>query len=250
MNSRWIRLGLSILGIGGVGLTSWVSIKCHEKAKKKTEKKEKLIAYLPAIGCGVGTAACILGSNHLSDKEIAALTASCGYLAASRDKIKAAIERRFGKDALMDITSEANVKQIKEEKTKAKDVSSVVRPKKNLPSGHGMLKCYESYSGKYFYSTLEDVKEAENEVNRRVRNGECVTLNDFYKLLGINGTTFGDTFEWEPSQVYINIDEHAGSEIDEDEDPIAFENSLVEDDFTGETVLIIDVYTYPIEVIP
>ena len=98
INTRWVRLGLSLVGVAGVGVTSVLSVKCHEKAKDKTEKKEKLAAYIPAIASGVLTSACILGSHKLSSKQIAALTASCGYLAANRKKFEEVVQKNFGKE--------------------------------------------------------------------------------------------------------------------------------------------------------
>ena len=102
LNKRMITMGLSLLGVAGVGVTSLVSIKCHEKAKTKTTKKEKMIAYAPAIGVGVAASACILGSHYIDAKEIAALTATCGYLASNKQKIEGFIKEKFGSKKLLE----------------------------------------------------------------------------------------------------------------------------------------------------
>lgn len=242
MNSRWISLGLSLFGVGGVGLTSYLAIKGHEESKDKTDKKEKLLAYKWAILSGVGTSACILGSHHVSSKEIAALTASCTYLAANRDKIEKKIKEKFGEEKLHEIKTDIGVDTVKEKKSKeiaTTDTKKMLPRKSSVEwTGNGPLKCFEGYSGRYFYSTLEKVKEAEMKLNNRLHDGEYVCLNDFYELLGMAKTHFGNTFGWPASEDYYDI------HLDE---PITFENTIVEDDFTGEPVLIIDVYTYPIE---
>lgn len=242
MNSRWISLGLSLLGVGGVGLTSWLAIKGHEEAKDKTDKKEKLLAYKWAILSGVGTSACILWSHHVSSKEIAALTASCTYLAANRDKIEKKIKEKFGEEKLREIKTDVGVDTVKEKKSKeiaTTDTKKMLPRKSSVEwTGNGPLKCFEGYSGRYFYSTLEKVKEAEMKLNNKLHDGEYVCLNDFYELLGMAKTHFGNTFGWPANEEYYDIS------LDE---PISFENTIVEDDFTGEPVLIIDVYTYPME---
>lgn len=242
MNSRWISLGLSLLGVGGVGLTSYLAIKGHEEAKDKTDKKEKLLAYKWAILSGVGTSACILGSHHVSSKEIAALTASCTYLAANRDKIEKKIKEKFGEEKLHEIKTDIGVDTVKEKKSKeiaTTDTKKMLPRKSSVEwTGNGPLKCFEGYSGRYFYSTLEKVKEAEMKLNNKLHDGEYVCLNDFYELLGMSKTHFGNTFGWPANEEYYDISL---------EEPISFENTIVEDDFTGEPVLIIDVYTYPIE---
>ena len=180
MNTRWISLGLSLLGIGGVGLTSYISIRCHEKAKEKTETKDKILAYAPAVISGVGTSVCILGSHRANRKEIAALTASCTYLAANRDKIEKKIKEHFGQEKLQEVKQEVGIEMSRERKT--------TQTKKLIPrtssiewTGNGPLKCFEGYSGRYFYSTLEKVKEAEKKLNNRLHDGEYVCLNDFYE---------------------------------------------------------------------
>lgn len=239
---RWVSLGLSLLGVGGVGLTSWLSIKCHEKAKGVEDKKEKVKAYIPAIISGVGTSACILGSHHVSAKEIAALTASCTYLAANRDKIEKKIKEKYGEEKLHEIKNVVAIDSIKENKPKelvTTDTKKMLPRKSSIEwTGNGPLKCFEGYSGRYFYSTLEKVKEAEKTLNNKLHDGEYVCLNDFYELLGIAKTHFGNTFGWPANEEYYDI---------QLEEPINFENTLVEDDFDGEPVLIIDLYTYPME---
>ena len=96
MNSRWISLGLSLLGVGGVGLTSWLAIKGHDEAKDKTDKKEKLLAYKWAILSYVGTSACILGSHHVSSKEIAALIEKESGIAVDKKKLVVDTIKNFG----------------------------------------------------------------------------------------------------------------------------------------------------------
>ena len=244
LNPRIISLALSLIGVGGVGVTSWLSIKCHEKAKDKTEKKDKAICYIPAIGSGLVTAGCILGSHHVSSKEIAALTATAGYLTANRDKIKKKLEEVVGTEKAKEIETQAAVEAAKENKQLEKKTNP---PKKTIAhgesiewTGKGPLKCLEGYSGRYFYSTLEAVKDAQKKLNNRLHCGEYVCLNDLYELYGITKTHFGHQFGWPSNSDFI-------CNVDEDEEPIEFENTIVQDDFTGETILLIDIHTYPME---
>ena len=68
INTKLIRLGLCVLGNLGVPLTSYISIKCHEKAKNAKTKKEKLKCYIPAIVSGAATIGCNVGSYHAGSK--------------------------------------------------------------------------------------------------------------------------------------------------------------------------------------
>ena len=227
INRSIIRLGLTIIGILGVPVTSYISIKCHEKAEKAETKQDKLKAYIPAIISGAVTTGSIAGSHKLSNKEIAALTATATYAITNRN----VLEEKLGK--YVD-TNEA--KQIKQEVAKI-----ATNEKSNRPTieatNKGCLKVLEGYSGRWFYSSMEAVIEAEKELNKHLKNGEYVCMNDFYRWLGIAETHFGDQFGWVPNETYYDY------KID---DPIMFENTLVDDE-NGDPLLLIDIYTYPME---
>lgn len=227
INRSIIRLGLTIIGILGVPVTSYISIKCHEKAEKAETKHDKLKAYIPAIISGAVTTGSIAGSHKLSNKEIAALTATATYAITNRNTL----EEKLGK--YVD-TNEA--KQIKNEVAKI-----ATNEKSNKPtietSGKGSLKVLEGYSGRWFYSTMAAVIEAENKLNDRLKNGESVSMNDFYRWLGIAATSFGEQWGWVPDENYYNY---------KCDDPVMFENTLVDDE-DGDPLLLISIYTYPME---
>ena len=188
MNNRWITLGLSLLGVGGVGLTSWLSVKCYEKAKTKKDKKEKLIAYAPAIVSGLGTSACILGSHHISNKEIAALTASCAYLASNREKIESKIKEKFGQEKLQ---------EVKKEVGKELTVTDQSSSRKGIcyeKTGKGNVRFLSYDQGRYFLSSLDEVQKADRMINHMCSKGIIPTWNDYYDLLGIQNTRWGEEY--------------------------------------------------------
>lgn len=228
INRNLIRLGLTILGVIGVPVTSYLSVKCHEKAKDAETKSDKLKAYLPAIISGTVTTGSIIGSHRMSSKEIAALTATATYAITNRNKL----EEELGK--YVD-TKEA--KQIKTEVAKLASGNEKSAGPSFETTGKGSLKVLEGYSGRWFYSSIEAVTEAEKKLNNRLKSGDYVCMNDFYSWLGIATTHFGDQWGWAPNEDYYDYT------ID---DPIEFENTLVDDE-NGEPLLIIDIFTYPME---
>ncbi len=231
INRRIITLTLSLLGVVGVGGTAVVAIKCHDKVKDEPDKKKKLLGYAPAIATGVATGACIMGSHYISAKEIAALTASCAYLASNRDKILTQVREKYGDDAVQEIQ-----KEVAAEKVEAKPESKcndIIQTSKH----GGRVKFVEFYLGREFYSTLEQVEQAERDLNWTFHNGEYVCMNDFYRLLGLTYTRAGDDFGWPANEDYYSYELN---------DPIIFENILAEDE-NGEPFYIIDIRTFPIE---
>lgn len=187
MNSRWISLGLSLLGIGGVGLTSYLAIKGHEEGKDKTDKKEKILAYKWAILSGVGTSACILGSHHVSSKEIAALTASCTYLATNRDKIMKAVKNKLGTEEQKKLIAETGTDMVR------RNPDSVSYSRRYERTGNGNERFLIWETGRYFMSDRNSVHEAEKKLNNEFfKRGRLATWNDFYAQLKIRPDEYGD----------------------------------------------------------
>ncbi len=185
INTRWVRLGLSIIGCAGVGVTSWLSVKCHEKAKDKKEKKEKLIAYAPAIASGVLSSACILGSHHLSSREIATLTASCGYLAANRKKIMSKVRDQLGDEKAKAIRNEAAKEVLKEENGFSDNALYE-------HTGKGKQKFMFFDQERCFLSSMPAVIDADRKFNHDISMGLVPTWNDYFKYLHIHPSKDGE----------------------------------------------------------
>ena len=232
--NKW-TLGLTIVGVAGVGLTSYLSVKCSKKADQETETKRKVLAYVPAIASGIITCGSIVASHHISTKEIVALTATCGYLASYRDKIENKVKERFGEDTLHDLRQQTAIEMTKEKKFPANEEHH--RAISIEDSGHGNVHFVEYYLGREFYSSLEAVEKAEKELNYRFHNGQYVCMNDFYELLGIRKSRAGWEFGWPANDDYIDYNL---------ENPIQFENILGEDE-DGSLLYMIDIRTSPLD---
>lgn len=226
INRRTVSLILSIMGVLGVGTTSYLSVRCSKKADTKETKKEKIIAYAPAIISGVVTSGCIIGSHHVSSKEIAALTASCGYLAANRDKIEKAVKEKFGDEKAKEIHQEAAVKAMTTHKNDYIEVT-----------GYGDTLFGEYYFGRKFFCSLERVEWAEKQMNYRFHNGEYVSMNDFYEMLNLEQTRAGSEFGWPANEDFYDYNM---------ETPIEFEHVYGEDE-NGNPMIMIDIRTSPME---
>lgn len=66
--------------------------------------------------------------------------------------------------------------------------------------------CYDAISGRYFKSDRDTINRAVNELNRQMRDGMYVTLNEFYYALGLDGTKLGDDLGWNIEKGYIELD--------------------------------------------
>lgn len=224
-NKNTLRLVLTIFGVVGVPLTSWISVKCSEKAKDETTTKGKVKRYIPAIISGAATTASIIGSHRVSSKEIAALTATASFAVANRDKLEEAVKPYISKEEV------AKLKEASVEETNKIHKSQTIEW-----TGRGKIKVLEGFSGRLFYSSLEAVKLAEEKLCKALNNGIYISLNDFYSYLGIQQTDFGRDYGWAP------VDEWYARWFEDN--PIGFDNTFVEDE-DGSPMIVISMEALP-----
>lgn len=153
----------------------------------KTEKA-KLVwhLYLPPIASGVLTVTCIIVANKISSRKIAALTIAGGISERALQEYKEKVLEKFG---------------VKEEE-KVRDEIAQDRVNKFPPSsqvmitGSGDVLCYDMLTGRYFHSTMEDLKRAENKVNYELIHYMSCSLTHFYDEIGLPPTVYSDTHGW------------------------------------------------------
>lgn len=184
--------------VGGIGVvaTAVVAAKDTPKAmqiiEKKTEEKgedlttiEKIKVagpvYIPAVVIGVSTLACIFGANTLNKRTQASLMSAYALLNSSYNEYKNKVEELYGEGA------DARVKgEVARDKYNADDISR----------DDEKLLFYDYFSERYFESTMEEVMQAEYEINRELHTKDYAYVNEFYDLLGLDHIDPGWTLGW------------------------------------------------------
>lgn len=77
---------------------------------------------------------------------------------------------------------------------------------KNPPSSeivilNGNVLCYDSYSGRYFESSMDAIQKAENTVNFKIINEMYASLSDFYEELGVEPTEHSELVGWNQEEL-------------------------------------------------
>lgn len=132
--------------------------------------------YIPAVVLGAGTIGCIIGSNMLSRKEIASLSAAYMALGKTYQEYRRQVTERIGSEAEADILEKSKVEEPAEEDKQ--------------------LLCYEPFSNRYFHATEAELYDAFYQVNRDFNlNGE-VSINNLYSYLGLDYLPEKDDVGW------------------------------------------------------
>lgn len=165
----------------------------NRSPKERVYERTKLVwkLYIPTATSAATTIACIIGANRVElKKTIAAQTAlavSQQVYSDYRDKV---IEE-FGErkdQAIRDKIADDRVNKT----APGKDV---------IISGSGNVLCCELFSGRYFNSDMETLKKARNDINQKVLVHDYATLDDFYYLVGLLGTTYSGQLGWKSSRL-------------------------------------------------
>lgn len=188
--------------VGGVGViaTSVMAVKATPKAMRlleeaKQEKGENLTklevikvagpAYIPSVLIGVSTIACIFGANALNKQQQAALVSAYALLDNSYKDYKKKVEELYGENANADIANAI-----------AKDKHDGLEE----PEDDKEL-FYDSFSGRYFRANKNVITNAEFQLNRDLARHGGVYLNEYFDVLGLPETDYGDYLGW--STCYI-----------------------------------------------
>ena len=194
---------LTGLGAAGVVVTAVFSVKATPKALQAIENKKKELHtdklsvkdtikcswkyYVPAGLSGAASIACILGANAVNAKRYGALVAAYKLSETAITEYREKVEQTIGKE---------KEQQIRETVMRDKIAQNPPSSSEIIKTGKGDTLCYDNTCGRYFYSSKIEIENITNELNRKMNNGEEISLNDFYSELGLYPTDVGSTIGW------------------------------------------------------
>lgn len=206
-NSHHILTGLALLGVGAsVALSVRADRIMHEwdiDEFKRLTKEQRIMIYAkiyapPAIAI-LATGACIVGAHSISVKRESSLLLAYEGTRQMYDRYRSTVQERLGPEE----------KQIAEKAaSKAQPV-----PRETIVYGEGDVLFYDAYSGRYFKSTVNKIDRVVNELNYTLLREMCVSLNEFYAGIGLDGISLGDQLGWNEQR---QIEVHYGSRVTEE----------------------------------
>ena len=157
--------------------------------------KKMVPAYLPAIASGTVTIGCIIATTVLNKKNQISLASAYGILNHNYQRYRDSVKKLFGEDAdqkVVDSIIKEECKEIELSSTTGWGTDTLdfdVDEEKRL--------FYDSYSERYFESTVGRVLQAEYHLNRNYIFGSGACLNEFYEFLGLEPIPTGDQLGWD-----------------------------------------------------
>lgn len=214
-------IGMTGLAVGATpkALTLIEEAKKEQKVDKLTPIETVKVAwkpYIPAAVTGVFSVACLIGSNSVNAKRNVAL--------ATAYKLSETAFAEY-KEKVVETVGEKKEKVIKDKVNKARIEKNPPKQNQIIVTGKGETLCFDTISGRYFYSDIEKLRKAENIVNKRMLDEMYISLSEFYNEIGLEPTSMSDYIGWDIQKGYIEL--YFSAQMTDDEKPcIAFEFNI------------------------
>lgn len=153
--------------------------------------------YIPAVVTGGVSIVCVVGASAVNLKRNAALATA---YALSESALK---EYR---DNVLDVVGEKKEEEIRDHGAEKRVKSNPVDDTAVIDTRDGDTLCFDDFSGRYFKSSIESLRKAQNEINRQMLYDDIVSLNDFYDAINLPAIGLGEDFGWSVQKGYIDLE--------------------------------------------
>lgn len=200
-NAPQILAGVGIaFGLGAVGGAVHATVRAvkiveekeaendGEKLTKKEIVKETWKLYVPTAVMTAASAACVVGSVHISMRRLATMTMAYAMSENSFKEYKEKAKELLGEKKEEEIRGAVNQEHV--QKNLPEDDSLIIR------TGGGTTKCLDKFTGQVFYSDADTIRRVINNMNNCLLHDYYVSLDDLNTELGIRESKFGGSFGW------------------------------------------------------
>jgi predicted thioesterase len=194
-NSTTILTGVGVVGVVATAyLSGRATVKAIELMQTEFPDTELSLrqkvrlhwrTYTPTVVSAGTTIVCILMVNRIASKKIAALVVSAGVSERALKEYKERVVEKFGETKARDVQDDVAKKRI--ENNPVKEV---------IITGNGDVLCYDMYSGRYFESSHDKLRRAENEMNTHLHMYSYASLSEFYDEIGLPETSHSPLVGW------------------------------------------------------
>ena len=141
--------------------------------------------YIPPVVIGATTIGCVISGHGVHTRRQAALMGLYSVTDAAFSEYR---------DKVVEVIGEKEEQKVRDDI--AQDQVQTHGPSEVIMVGSGDHLCYDSFTARYFQSSVEDIRRAENKINAQIINDGYASQNDFYREIGLSPTAFGDEIGW------------------------------------------------------
>lgn len=193
---------LTGMGVAGVITTGYLAAKAgynsatqirdaEDENGRYLQPKEKLALtwknFLPAMGVGATSVAAIIGSQKISSRRTATLASLYSLSERAFTEYREKAVEVLGKQKSIRVQDEIATERIAKNPPGDPQI---------LFTGGGETLCYEVFTGRYFFSDVEKLRKAQNDLNAQIINGMYASLNDWYCVAGLPQIDLGEQVGW------------------------------------------------------
>lgn len=213
---------LTSVAIGGVVSTTVLAVRATPEATRQIWDAQSELGreitktevvrlvwkqYVPAALMGTVTIAAIVGAHGVHTKRQAVIAGLYSLTERSLSEYREKVLEVVGDKKEQSIRDAIAEDRIKNNPVTASEVVII---------GNGEQLCYDSISGRYFMSDQETIRAARNEINAQCNSDMYASQNDFYRLIGLPPTVFGEEQGWRSDH---HLDVSFSSHISDDGRP-------------------------------
>lgn len=143
--------------------------------------------YIPPVCSGVLAVTCIICANRIGTRRAAAMAAAYTVSEKAFEEYREKIVEKLGAN---------KERQARDEVAQDRVNANPVGRTEVIVTGGGNVLCYDMYTGRYFQSDMETIKQAQNNLNHHILNNVYASLNDFYDMIGLSRIKTGDEIGW------------------------------------------------------
>lgn len=215
-------VALALIGAIGVGITAVMTAKATPAAVKAVEAAEKkkgeeltkaetvmaaAPVYAPAVGAGITTVACIIGSTIVSYKAQASLVGAYACLDRLHKDYRGKVRELFGDAADQQVMASISPEETKRVVLTAECLCENCCLSDEEPGAKVLF--YDTLTERYFESTVEQVICAEYHLNRNYALGGNVSVLEWLEFLGLEPEE-GDVDAAKADSEVWNVEDNEG----------------------------------------
>lgn len=158
--------------------------------KDPMDRKDKFkLAWRYYVPTAVSLVVCLTSVvflNRVGERRVASVAAAAAVAERMFTEYRDKVEERQGSEWTQEIRDELAQEHVEERPPSTETIIL----------SDGDVLCLDGFSGRYFNSSRESLREAVNDLNRTILNDGYASLSEFYEIIGLDPTTVSDHVGW------------------------------------------------------